>query len=217
MTTNAADEPCKAIYVKVRSRYEDLIPDHAKLGFQILYGPPHAKPPILFIGYQPGGGLNDYAIEQVKGSQESWPAVCEYATATWRLAKWLQSMFGVQLLNQCVGLNAIFYRAPSIETYRKNIRPDQRKAIQEFCLPLANEIISICQPKCIVAIGFETLGLFGENAPDLQNEKGRVLTRVGNIFGQEAIGTLHLSGAQISTADRARIRDRILGNVSARS
>jgi hypothetical protein len=216
MTTNTADEACKAIYGKVQRRYLDLIPDHAKLGFQILYGPPHQKPPVLFIGYQPGGGSTDYEIERAKGSQENWPDVCEYATATWRLAKWLQSMFGVDLLNQCVGLNAIFYRAPNLETYRNTIRRDQRKTIQEFCMPLANEIISMCQPKCIVAIGFETLSLFGESVPDLQNEKGRVLTRAGNIIGQEAIGTLHLSGAHISTADRARIRDRILRSVSAR-
>jgi hypothetical protein len=36
------------------------------------------------------------------------------------------------------------------------------------------------------------------------------LTRTGQIAGQAAIATLHLSGAQISTVDRNRIRDRVL-------
>jgi hypothetical protein len=66
------------------------------------------------------------------------------------------------------------------------------------------------QPQRIVSIGFKTLDLFGGGIPDLQNEKGHTLTKIGKIAGRNALATLHLSGARISTIDRARISDRIL-------
>jgi hypothetical protein len=144
------------------------------------------------------------------GAQDGWPSKCESATKIWPLAKWLRRMFGVPLLQQCAGLNAIFVRAPKVEIYRKTVARQSREKIANFCLPLAERLIAVMQPRRIVSIGFETLDLFGGGSPDVKNDKGRILTRVGTIAGRSAIGTLHLSGAQMSNIDRARMPARIL-------
>ncbi len=167
-------------------------------------------PPILFIGRQPGGGPEDCARELASGAHDHWPSVSEYATQPWKLAVRLRSMFGVTLVERSVGLNSIFIRAPSRDEYRKNVDAASRQKIDEFCLPRAVRIIRAVQPRRIVSIGFDTLDQFGGGAPELENDKGRVLTRIGEIAGYPAIATLHLTGAHISNADRARIRDRIL-------
>jgi hypothetical protein len=40
--------------VRIRPR----ISDDAMFGFKILYGPPLARAPFMFIGEQPGGGID---------------------------------------------------------------------------------------------------------------------------------------------------------------
>lgn len=122
----------------------------------------------------------------------------------------MQNMFGAPLLRQCVGMNAIFMRAPNIEAYKKMSTPDTRRKVQEFCLGKVGEVIAATMPHRIVAIGFETLSLFGKSEPDLINAKGRTLTRIGRISGIRALAVLHLSGARISNDDRRAIADRVL-------
>jgi len=119
-------------------------------------------------------------------------------------------MFGAELLTRCVGLNAIFVRAPKVEIYRKTVASSVREKIEKFCLPRVEQLIDVMQPQRIVSVGFETLDLFGGGVPDLQNDKGRTLTKIGKIGARKAFATLHLSGAQISTLDRSRIGNRIL-------
>ena len=70
----------------------------ANLGFKILYGPPVVEPPILFIGYQPGGEKES----MIESEHQGWPEACEY----------------VEVLEACVGVNAIFLRAPADGTYQ---------------------------------------------------------------------------------------------------
>ena len=210
MTQAALDETCRTIYAETKSHYTAIAQTCRDLGFKILYGPPFLKPPILFIGYQPGGGAEDCARELIDGAHDGWPTVCEYATESWKLAYWMRKMFGAELLTRCVGLNAIFVRAPKVEIYRKTVASSVREEIEKFCLPRVEQLIGVMQPQRIVSIGFETLELFGGGDPDLQNDKGRTLTKIGKIAARDAFATLHLSGAQISTIDRGRISNRIL-------
>jgi len=119
-------------------------------------------------------------------------------------------MFGMSLLKQCVGLNAIFVRSDNIDVYRKNFDLHTRRQIEKFCLPRVKEIIEAVRPKRIVAIGIATLDLFGGRAdPCLTGEKN-VLAKLGKIADRDVIGVKHLSGAYISTPDRKKIADYIL-------
>ena len=135
-TDNEAEALCRRIYIKTKDIYDGP----GKLGFQILYGPPFREAPILFIGYQPGTGLKSPEEEREYGSEDGWPSVCEFATENWVLAKKMRRMFGRELLQQCVGINAIFVRSPSLEHYREYVTLEFRREIEKFCLVQVTEI-----------------------------------------------------------------------------
>jgi len=116
-------------------------------------------------------------------------------------------MFDPEKLKGCAGLNAIFFRAPDIETWNKNPR-ELRQRIERFCMSQAIRMIDAMQPTLIVANGFKTLSLFGSTEPDIEFE-GRVITRSGLIAGRPAIGTLHLTGAHYSVGARCKMAERI--------
>jgi hypothetical protein len=198
---------CKRIYQEANAFFEKRS-IAAEFGLKILYGPPYYEPPILFIGYQPGGGALDFARETARVSDTPWSGECEYATRDYPLADHLRNIFGVDFLAKCVGLNAIFVRSPRMRTY-VGIDRAMRKEIETFCVARANRIVDIIKPKKIVVIGFAALGLFDRGTVDVTSPKGRVLTKIGEVAGHPAIATLHLSGAHISACDRKRIGDRI--------
>jgi hypothetical protein len=205
-----AEAKCKEIYREAQTFF-DQISYSRNYGFKILNGPPLFQPPILFIGYQPGGGSLDFKEEIARGSDKHWPPTCEYATETWTLARRMRPMFGQKFLAQCVGMNAIFLRSPSVDDdYKRDFDKTTRARIEEFCLPRVCQIVEVIDPIKILAIGFDTLRLFGPTNAEFKNKKERTLTLAGQIAGRRAIATLHLSRAHISNPDRDTIRDRVL-------
>jgi hypothetical protein len=201
------DRRCREIYLQA-NRFFDSLESPMEFGFKLLNGPPLFSCPILFIGYQPGGGVDAFAIEKARRSDQTWPPVCEYATEQWILAKRMQKLFYVKYLETCVGMNAIFVRSPTVRRYRLLDRR-LRKTIEEFCVARVYEFIDAIRPQRIVAIGFATLNLFGGGKDDLTNVTGRVLTKNGTIAGRKAIAMLHLSGARIAELDPLRIAERV--------
>jgi len=121
----------------------------------------------------------------------------------------MQKMFGVELLARCIGTNAIFVRAPSVEKYMAEFRAAHHN-IARFCTAEINTLIEVVKPKRIVTIGLSTLSLFGPAETDLKSRRGRALTKVGKIAGYDALAVLHLTGARISSADRELIAARVL-------
>ena len=208
-----AEAKCQKIYREAQTFF-DQIPHPRYYGFKILNAPPLFQPRVLFVGYQPAGGDNEFEWETARGSDKHWPPKCEYATENWKLAKQMRRMFEQKFLEQCVGTNAIFLRFPSVDDYKRTYNKNRREEIERFCLDRVDRIIEAIDPQKIVAIGFGTLKLFGASVNDItnekMNEKRRTLTRKGKIANRTAIATLHLSGAHISNFDLNRIRDRIL-------
>ena len=201
----------REIYRQTRCNFDKVMSGKEHYAFKILYAPPSKRPPILFVGYQPGGGEDDYKREMARGTDKHWPAECEYAHENWPLARLMRDMFGRTCLERCQGINAIFVRWPSQAGYARAFDAETLNQIEKFCLARVIRVIEVINPQKIVAIGFKALKLFGTNcADDLQNERGRTLTRIGTVAGRPAIGVLHLSGARISTPDLARIRGRVL-------
>ena len=204
------EEVCQKIYFEAQDFFGEARRPF-NYGFKILYGPPIIRAPVLFIGYQPGGADDDHERKVNRGSDKGWPAICEYATESWILAKTMRKMFGRAFLEQCTGLNAIFLRAPSVDFYNRQLDQSSRTAIKEFCLPRVGRMVEAINPQKIVAIGFSTLELFGGGNPDLLHEKtGFALTKVGKICERRAVATQHLSGARISNHNLSRIAKRVV-------
>jgi hypothetical protein len=199
---------CERVSAEMHAFYAKNREALGNRGYRVMYGPPVMNPPILFIGYQPGGagpGDDDLSDERTP----LWPAECDYAVKDWRLAKAMRRMFpGV--LDRCTGLNAIFVRSPTVATYVREVGIDLRRETEAFCRPRVEAIVEALSPAIIVIIGFSSLQVFGQSEPALTNARGRNLVREGRIADRPAFATLHLSGAQIARTDRAAIADFLL-------
>ena len=174
------------VYAEAADFFGPLEPPY---GYKILYGPPHHKAPILFIGYNPGGDAPE------AHERDRWPSVCEYATANYKFACAIRRLFDRQFLKQCVALNGIFVRTPGSDTYKKEFRVERRRSIEKFCMERVNRLVDAIDPQKIVIIGFNTLWLFGGGNPRLRNDN-RDLLREGLVAGRPAIATIHLTGAR---------------------
>lgn len=213
----AAEDTCRDVYKETRQYYERIAPElgDRALRFRILYGPPIIGAPTLFIGYQPGGSSEDAREGMKNGEHQGWPTKCDYAVAPWPLAVRLREVLGGDQLARCTGLNAVFFRAPDIDAWRR-VPSRLRAEMEEFSLHRAERIVRALKPRHIVIIGLGTLDrLVGKagSAASLRGEKG-VLAREGMLWGCPAIGVVHLSGARIGREDRSNLaaflRDKTL-------
>jgi hypothetical protein len=199
-----AAEVCREVVEATHTAYRRHHASLGERGYHVMYGPPKTESPILFIGYQPGGShRTDDHLRDIPRTY--WPEVSYYATESWRLAAIMRAMFGETLLRDCTGLNAIFFRSPNVATYASEVPLQLRRELADFCLAQATRVVAALRPKMVVGIGFESLRLFGPTNPALNSANGRVLVEAGDIGATPAFATLHLSGARISTSDRAAI------------
>ena len=207
---NDAEAGCREIYAEARQQYADAEAQlgPSALGFRVLYGPPIVGAPYLFMGYQPGGR----EIQSLR-HHESWPEQCDYATETWPLAKKVRLVWGDDIVARCTGLNAIFFRAPSIKDWLRVARP-LRGQLEEFSLQRAKAIIVALQPKRLVLVGLGTFDRLLVGEPCLWGDRGRVLAKTGSLWGYDAIGVAHLSGARLSSADLERLRAKFTPQIS---
>jgi len=208
---NGLEVLCRSVYTETAAFYREIQATLGRnaFGYKILYSPPHHRPPILFIGYQPGGSAVDALEGEELGERDGWPSVSEYAVASWPLAVQLRRMFGSDLVSRSVGLNAIFLRAPSNKDYIRSTGQDKVRVFS-FCRERVEAMVRAMEPERIVVLGLATLRLFSATRPDLISPSGRTLTELGSIAHQSAMSILHPSGAQQSTTDRTAIASHVL-------
>lgn len=202
MHNQDVEDICRNVYADTKKYYcqsEEALGEYA-LGFRILYGPPVVDAPFLFLGYQPGGRAVDCVDHH-----ETWPETCDYATEDWPLAKQVRAIWGAEVVARCTGLNAIFFRAPSVVAWNR-IAKTLRDDLEIFSLHNAERIVRALRPEFLIIIGLGTFDWLTQGEPSLYGEKGRVLARRGTLWGRIAIGTVHLSGSRISRIDRDRLR-----------
>jgi len=223
MHQEAFPEPYRRIYWETKRFFEEkpkLSEQAAGRGHAILYGPPSPvrRPPILFIGYQPGG---EDGGEVVDGVGDPWPKENQYIEDKGRLARRLRETFEdkqiskgpdekagtYRFLESCMGVNAIFLRSPGQGVYHDEVRSELRERIEGYCRGKLEELVSLLRPECIVVLGFSTMELFGTSDPVEQGEKDRWLVSKGQIGGREVTAVPHPSGAwpYLTTADRERV------------
>lgn len=176
------------------------------LAYRLLYGPPLEQAPVMFVGFQPGGGgeAKDY------DEPTTWPAVCDYAVADWRLARELQAIFGRLQLERSTGVNLVFARAPSKRAYF-NLDRELIDAVERFSRPRVTRLIELIRPQRLVFIGLQTAESFGDFAPVEVSARGRTLLTGGSVGGIPARAVLHLSGCRISADDRVTITQHLRG------
>lgn len=199
------------------ARYKAELRD-SYFGYKILNGPPIDRPPILFLGYQPGGGPKDY--ERYLDAQGIWPPSLEYLKGHKREGG--ERLWGFirhrivandGLLAGCMGMNAIFFRAPNVKAWEAS----NVSELEALCLKHTATIIRSVQPKLIVSIGFTRKGLVEPTSGAPLEDNGITLARPATAFGSSAIITCHLTGTRgLTNAHRNMvgkyIRDRLNEN-----
>jgi hypothetical protein len=201
-----ACKKAKSIYHEAKSFFTEKKFIGDNVGFEILMGPPYINCEVLFIGYQPGDWILSIDEARKKGYEKFWVTdSSQYAFEEWLLARRLRAIYGhnnLGLLEQSVGLNAIYIRARNADAYRGMFDAEQRKLIKSFCNSKNEEIIKAISPKKIVAIGFSAMDQFAPNGTIvLRGEDGRALNKVSSYQGIEVLGVRHLSGARFTTND----------------
>jgi hypothetical protein len=174
-------------------------------GFKVLNAPPIRRPDYLFVGYQPGGGDEDYAYELKLESHLRWPTEAEYVVAKWDLAKRMRETFP-HAIGRSMGTNVVFMRWPNVRSYQRTVPAEIRADVENRSRRALCRIMDVVDPQRVVTIGFDALRP-EPTVPGLVSPKGRVLIRRGRLCGRKAVGMLHLTGCQISRVDRAAIRN----------
>ncbi len=200
-------EACRAIYSDVQRFYDEhpVRIGGEDLGFRVLYSPPLPRPEILFLGFQPGGRLGEALESQRLGHREGWPTFSDYATADWLLARRMRSIWPIDVINRSVGMNAIFFRAPSIKDWN-SLPAVVRLAAEEFSARHVAGLIQLLSPRRIVVIGLGTFDRLTHGEALVRGYRKQVLIKEGRLWGRPAYGVVHLSGARIAREDLNTIR-----------
>lgn len=215
---------CREIYRETDAFFQALGPElgeAAHRGTSILSGPPPTeRPPILFVGYQPGGAVGG---EVPPPGSDPWPLQNQYTQAEedFALARELRRIFPDEnypgFLTSCLGVNAIFLRSPSKAAYEAEVPATARHRIQRFCVEKVRRLITIIQPQHVVAIGLLTLELFERTPTESELEPvkakqvevgqfSRWVASAGTIVGREVRAVLHLTGPTgMNAAEREAI------------
>jgi len=167
------------------------------------------------MGYQPGGGSE--AHHQYLHCQENPPDTLEYLNrGQERLWDEIAALINDdQLLKNCVGMNAIFFRSPTIRAWR-NIDPHLRANLTQFSLDSTRSIVEAMRPRLIIMIGFATMYLFRPRptCADLYTVDNRVLVKSSELFDIPALAVLHLTGAWIRQPHRVALRKFIRAQIT---
>ena len=188
--TEALTDVCKRIYSDTRLFYYAEAPKLGAeaRGFKILYGPPVERPPVFFIGYQPGGKAPGPGEQEQE--QKRWPPTIQYVTEEkWALAKNMRRIFGTAFLNQCAGANALFLRSPEVRHYSRKVSKELRCRIADFCIPRVSELVREMKPHLVVLNGLCTADLFGITERDTEVPE----LRYGKVANVAAVAVRHLS------------------------
>lgn len=180
-------------------------------GYKVFSGPPIFQSPILFIGYQPGGGVEARADGMLCSGRLPWSETHDLSSATWPLAQRMRTIWSAEFLSRCMTTEAVFVRAPSKIAWRKVAR-NVRKSVEEFSSQAVYEIIKLIEPRQIVLIGFGNLSAFRCVGQPLLSGARR-LAQPGFLQGIPACEIIHLSGARVSRSDREKLAEWLGANL----
>jgi hypothetical protein len=181
-------------------------------GRKLLNGPPLYNTPVLFIGYQPGGGVD--ARQQHIAAETHWPEVFEYLLVgqepLWTaIQNFFPKMDGERefsFLKCCVGMNAIFFRSRNVALW-KQIPLAFRRELEKHSRERSIRFIDAIQPQKIVVNGRGTYKFLGGKLDGNPDSLPQAMS--GSIEDIPAIVSYHLSGARMSTKTREAVKQRI--------
>lgn len=193
------------IYAETAALYTEIKPqlNGAARGYKVLYGPPLVRSPAFFLGLQVGDIDGGPEQGEREGERVTWPAVTEYATAWWPLARKLRHIFEVDFLKTTTGSNINFFRSRGVSTYRTDVPLALRKKCEKFSQERARTLVQVTNPERIIVIGVSALDKLKVKRQFRPVAHGIMR---GELWGRPAMATWHLTGqcqAQVTNEQRA--------------
>lgn len=196
-----ADKIVTTVYAETAALYAEIAPqlNGAARGYKILYGPPLVRPPVFFLGLQVGDVDGGPEQGEREGERTRWPAVTEYATAWWPLARKLRDIFEAGFLKTATGSNINFFRSANAETYKVTVPADVRERCEAFSRECDEQLVKATAPEKIVVIGFDVIKKLKAERQFARDEEG---VQRGTLWGRPAIGVWHLTGTHMTNQQR---------------
>ncbi len=182
-------------------------------GFAVFFSPVPETTPLLILGLNPGGDINDFR----EADARKIPETHDYLLWNYPLARAMRGLFErmgeADLLKASVKSNLLFFRTPTFSAWRELPAP-LRDRLTVFCDDAVREMVDKLRPRTILLEGMSTFDRFramgspGDTfriARELR-PAGRRRVYVSAMRGPtRVIGILHLSGARPSAQDLREI------------
>ena len=190
---------------------------HWKYGIKTFYSKIIKKPDLMIISYQPGGGEEYYIKEDKKNflKRDFRPPTKNsknaYEKGNNDMAKFMQDFFNScgkqKLFAESVIFPLIFFRAPSVDIWRKKMKKIKRLKLEQFCFSMVKEIVKELQPQNILILGFGTYnqmkkqknGILQDVTPEGKTINGKRKRRIATIrecAGSRIFTSIHPTGSR---------------------
>ncbi len=186
-------------------------------GYSVFYSPVKAKPHLLIIGLQPGGGPESFD----RNAAKTIPQKHEYLAENYLMAKKMVALFaGTKFELQLPGsvkTNLNFFRAKNNVEW-KQIDLSLRQDVAKFCSQKVKDIIETLQPETILCEGISTYEAVKELLSKevlkeirTKNAENKTLFLSSTVGGQRLLGIPHPTGSfGLTTEDWAVIKSKIV-------
>jgi hypothetical protein len=163
-------------------------------GYAIFYSPVTTNPPLLIIGYNPGGDTQSF-----KEPPTAPPQQHDYIVDNYSMAKRIRYIFEaagiLNILEKSVKTNLYYFRSKSAATLKE--LDEERK---NFCLSWTKQIIDHLKPTVILAEGFKTFSelirLLKVKQISQENMDDKAVMLFSEYNGIKLIGIPHPTGAR---------------------
>lgn len=209
------------VYKEWKENYSEV-----ETGIKTFYTPVEENPPLMIIGYNPGGDKTSFQKdrERFENGDFSNPEKSELLTKDYTLArKFRNKIFQehTDMLKDAVKFDLIFFRSKKASYLKDQLGDDYQEAL-DYCYNKSEEIIEKLQPEAILLYGISTYDKFKKNIAEDFEEKQclksestgwRLLCR-GQWKGKKVFGIIHPSGARVSNEEWKRIRENLFSELS---
>jgi len=209
-----ASELQKEVYQTWKEKYLTWKP-----GFKVFYGPVKQNPELMIVSQNPGGGANNFKVEDLSRFQigDFSPQQEHAYKLNHTLATTLRNLFDdkTAILYKAVTFPMIFFRSRSTKEL-SGIERFMYHEMERYSLLKAREIIQKVKPQKIFVIGFKshdllerTLGLFDSEEFLHMKKDGRLLARIAQKDGISIFSSIHISGARLNNNEKLFLKKEL--------
>lgn len=209
------------VYREWKENYSEV-----ETGIKTFYTPVTENPPLMIIGYNPGGDKASFQKDKQRfeNGDFSNPEKSELLTKEYPLArKFRNKIFQdhTNILEEAVKFDLIFFRSKKASYLKDQLGEDYQEVL-DYCYDRSEEVIEKLQPETILLYGISTYDKFQENFQEDFKQLETVKSSSNNrrIFCKgewrdiKIFGIIHPSGAYPSNEELGTVQEFLFSKLS---